>query len=86
MLTHRLSSPYPVLVSMDNIDWKIRRFLVEEGYLFPVTDAEIEAAQNELEASGFQVPPEFERRVLETCLKQKAADAYAPTAKPQKTK
>lgn len=33
---------------MDKLDWKIRRFLVDEGYLFPQTDAEIERALKEL--------------------------------------
>lgn len=68
---------------MDKIDRKIRRFLVEEGYLFPVTDEEIEIAQRQLEASGFQVPPELDRRVLEACLKQKPPKRFVPTAKPQ---
>lgn len=27
---------------MDKLDWKIRQFLVEQGYLFPITDSEIE--------------------------------------------
>lgn len=35
---------------MDKLDWKIRRFLVDEGYLFPQTDAEIERAIKECEA------------------------------------
>lgn len=34
---------------MDELDWKIRRFLVDEGYLFPKTDAEIERALKECE-------------------------------------
>lgn len=33
---------------MDALDRKIRRFLVDEGYLFPTTDAEIERALEEL--------------------------------------
>lgn len=36
-------------VSMDNFDKKLRWFLVEEGYLFPQTDAEIERALKEVE-------------------------------------
>jgi len=38
------------IVSMDNFDRKLRRFLVDEGYLFPTTDAEIERALKECEA------------------------------------
>lgn len=34
---------------MDNFDRKLRRFLVDEGYLFPTTDAEIERSLKELE-------------------------------------
>lgn len=34
---------------MDTLDRKIRRFLVDEGYLFPTTDAEIERALKEIE-------------------------------------
>lgn len=41
--------PLSRIVSMDNFDRKIRRFLVDEGYLFPITDAEIERALKELE-------------------------------------
>lgn len=79
-------SPYPVLVSMDNIDKKIRRFLVEEGYLFPQTDEEIELAISQLNESGFKVPPEFAQRILNACLKQKPPKHDVSTAKPQKTK
>lgn len=41
---------------MDNLDKKIRAFLVEEGYLFPVTDQEIEQALKELERSEIKIP------------------------------
>lgn len=41
--------PLSRIVSMDKFDWKIRRFLVDEGYLFPQTDAEIERAFKELD-------------------------------------
>lgn len=34
---------------MDNFDRKLRRYLVDEGYLFPTTDAEIERALKESE-------------------------------------
>ena len=37
---------------MDNFDRKLRRFLVDEGYLFPSTDAEIERALKEVEMSA----------------------------------
>lgn len=33
---------------MDNLDRKIRAFLIDEGYIFPITDAEIEKSINEL--------------------------------------
>ena len=35
------------IVSMDDLDRKIRFALVQEGYLFPITDAEIEWALKE---------------------------------------
>jgi len=38
------------IVSMDKFDIKLRIFLVDEGYLFPITDAEIERALKESEA------------------------------------
>jgi hypothetical protein len=41
--------PLSRIVSMDNFDRKIRRFLVDEGYLFPTSDAEIERALKECE-------------------------------------
>lgn len=37
------------IISMDDFDRKLRRFLVDEGYLFPITDAEIERALKEVE-------------------------------------
>lgn len=40
---------------MDKLDWKIRRFLVDEGYLFPQTDAEIERALKECEAMQTEI-------------------------------
>lgn len=42
-------SPYRVYKVMDKLDWKIRRFLVDAGYLFSQTDAEIERALKEVE-------------------------------------
>lgn len=38
---------------MDNFDKKLRWFLVEEGYLFPQTDAEIERARTSLVMKKF---------------------------------
>lgn len=40
---------------MDNFDKKIRRFLVDEGYLFPQTDAEIERALEECETMKIEM-------------------------------
>lgn len=41
--------PFSRIVSMDDLDRKIRFVLVQEGYLFPITDAEIEWALKEVE-------------------------------------
>lgn len=40
---------------MDNFDKKLRRFLVDEGYLFPQTDAEIERALKECETMQTEI-------------------------------
>lgn len=53
-------SPYPVYNSMDKLDLKIRRLLVDEGYLFPVTDEEIERALQELEEKTVHIPPHLD--------------------------
>lgn len=45
---------------MDTLDHKIRRFLVDEGYLFPITDAEIERTLLELKDSPITVPEELD--------------------------
>ncbi len=55
---------------MDNFDWKIRRILVAEGYLFPTTDAEIERALKEFEKMNnneivFKAIPVTERQPSE---------------------
>ena len=42
-------------ISMDNFDKKLRRFLVDEGYLFPQTDAEIERALKECETMQTEI-------------------------------
>jgi cyanate lyase len=47
--------PLSRIVSMDNFDRKLRRFLVDEGYLFPITDAEIERALKECEAMQTEI-------------------------------
>jgi len=47
--------PLSRIVSMDNFDRKLRRFLVDEGYLFPTTDAEIERALKEFEAMQTEI-------------------------------
>jgi hypothetical protein len=49
-------SPYLVYVNMKDIDRKIRKILVSEGYLMPVTDIEIEQALAELEANPIEMP------------------------------
>ena len=42
---------------MDELDWKIRRFLVDTGYLFPSTDAEIERALKEVKMLEHDIAP-----------------------------
>jgi hypothetical protein len=66
---------------MENFDLKIRRFLVEEGYLFPQTDEQIKLALSQLNESGFKVDPEFAQRILNACLKQKPPKRCVPTAR-----
>lgn len=57
---------------MDALDRKIRRFLVDEGYLFPTTDAEIERALKEAE-------PKIHR--VSTCGITTHYEAYCPICK-----
>lgn len=47
-------------ISMDNFDKKIRAFLVEQGYLFPVTDSEIEKALKEVDCNHVIIPPHLD--------------------------
>jgi len=49
---------------MDNLDKKIRAFLIDEGYIFPVTDVEIEKSVNELENSHFEFPQWLDDKIL----------------------
>ena len=49
---------------MDKLDWKIRRFLVDEGYLFPTTDAEIERALKECEENPVTIIPELDNHLI----------------------
>ena len=52
------------IISMDKLDWKIRRFLVDEGYLFPTTDAEIERALKECEENPVTIIPELDNHLI----------------------
>ena len=45
---------------MDTFDKKIRSFLIDEGYLFPQTDAEIQAAIAFLQENPVTIPPEID--------------------------
>ena len=45
---------------MDDFDFKIRQYLVEEGYLFPITDSEIEQALREVEEANVIIPPHLD--------------------------
>lgn len=49
---------------MDNLDKKIRAFLIDEGYLFPVTDLEIENSIKKLEANPLEVPEWLNKKIL----------------------
>ena len=68
----RYLSPYFVHLSMDTLDRKIRRFLVDEGYLFPTTDAEIERSIQEAK-------PKIHR--VSTCGITTHYEAYCPICK-----
>lgn len=46
------------------MDSKIRRYLVEEGYLFPLSDNEIEAALNELSQTKITIPTHLDDPLL----------------------
>ena len=46
------------------MDSKIRRYLVEEGYLFPLSDSEIEAALKELSESNITIPTHLDNPLL----------------------
>jgi hypothetical protein len=46
------------------MDSKIRRYLVEEGYLFPLSDSEIETALKELSESNVTIPPHLDDPLL----------------------
>lgn len=45
-------------------DSKIRQCLVEEGYLFPLTDAEIESAMLELAKQNINIPPHLNNPLI----------------------
>lgn len=58
---------------MDNFDRKLRRFLVDEGYLFPITDAEIERALKEVETmSAHNHDEEFIKQTVGKKLQKRA--------------
>lgn len=46
------------------MDSKIRRYLVEEGYLFPLSDSEIETAIKELSESNITIPTHLDNPLL----------------------
>jgi hypothetical protein len=46
------------------MDSKIRRFLIEEGYIFPTSDNEIEASLKEFEKSNFIFPSHLDNPLL----------------------
>lgn len=46
------------------MDSKIRRVLVEEGYLFPLSDSEIEAAMKQLSESNISIPSHLDDPLL----------------------
>lgn len=56
---------------MDNLDRKIRAFLIDKGYIFPVTDAEIEKSINELKNSHFEFPQWLDGKILKPIKTQK---------------
>jgi hypothetical protein len=49
---------------MENLDLKIRSFLVEEGYLMPQTDTEIEKAMAECAANPPEIPAHLDNPLL----------------------
>jgi hypothetical protein len=63
-------STYPVYISMDKLDKKIRRFLVDEGYLFPTADAEIERSLIEAESKGIKIPKHLDDPKIYLCIKK----------------
>lgn len=50
---------------MDKFDKKVRQFLVEEGYLFPETDAEVERSLAELETLKIKVPTHLDKLIMD---------------------
>lgn len=62
---------------MDNLDRKIRRFLVDEGYLLPSTDTEIERSLIEYEAQCVYIPAHLDNPNIYMGIK-KAADRETP--------
>jgi hypothetical protein len=52
------------IISMENLDLKIRAWLVEEGYLFPETDDEIAKAIAECEANPPEIPAHLDNPLL----------------------
>lgn len=47
-----------------SMDSKIRRFLIEEGYIFPTSDDEIEASLKAFEESNFIFPSHLDNPLL----------------------
>lgn len=60
------------IIVMDTLDLKIRRFLVDEGYLMPITDEEIARALDE-------VKPKINR--ISTCGITTHYEAFCPVCK-----
>lgn len=49
---------------MDKLDSKIRQFLVDEGYLFPITDAEINRALKESQSNPIEIPIKLDNPLI----------------------
>ena len=74
-------SPYSVYNSMNKLDRKIRRFLVDEGYLFPTTDEEIERSIIEAKAQGIEVPKHLDYHNIYFGHKNGRAEKRGPETK-----